>query len=162
MGLIESKVALERFSAACFEADCHRRDDILNLLSDDDVSWSFSSYTDCHTNLEKFVRLLNNLWKQIPPVSKKRIIKTNRRKSAKYATPPKVDNMSDDVPESLMKFITQWKNNIQSFFTEEDALDLNLDHPVAESYRLLLHNWRTAEKGILGVPDSSKSCFTVF
>lgn len=59
--------------------------------------------------------------------------------------------MSDDVPESLMKFIPQWKNNIQSFFTEEDALDLNLDHPVAESYRLLLQlenrgqrdTWRT-------------------
>lgn len=108
-------------------------------------------YTDCHTNIEKFLRLLNNLWKQIPPVSRKRIIKANRRKSAKYATPPKVDNVSDDVPESLMKFIPQWKNNIQSFFTEEDALDLNLDHPVAESYRLLLQlenrgerdTWRT-------------------
>lgn len=108
-------------------------------------------YTHCHTNIEKFLRLLNNLWKQIPPVSKKRIIKTNRCKSAKYATPPKVDNVSDDVPESLMKFIPQWKNNIQSFFTEEDALDLNLDHPVAESYRLLLQlenrgerdTWRT-------------------
>lgn len=38
MGLSESKIVLEKFSAACFEADNHRRRDIRNLLSDDEVS----------------------------------------------------------------------------------------------------------------------------
>lgn len=96
------------------------------------------------------MRLLNNLWKQIPGVSKERIKKTNRRKYAKNATPPKIDDVPDEVPENLMKSIPQWKNNIDSFFTE-DALGLNLDHPIAESYRLLLQledrgerdTWRT-------------------
>lgn len=38
MGLSESKIVLEKFSAACFEADNHRRRDIRDLLSDDEVS----------------------------------------------------------------------------------------------------------------------------
>ena len=38
MGLTEIEVVSERFSAACSEADYHRRDDIHDLLSDDDVS----------------------------------------------------------------------------------------------------------------------------
>ena len=42
MGLSESKIVLERFSAACFEADNHRRCDIRDLLSDEEVSWPFS------------------------------------------------------------------------------------------------------------------------
>ena len=45
-----------------------------------------------------------------------------------------------------MKSIPQWKHNIHSFFTEEDALDLNLDHPIAESYRLLLQLETRGEK----------------
>lgn len=88
------------------------------------------------------MRLLNNLWKQIPSNSKERIKKTNRRKSAKSATPPKID----DVSENLVKSIRQWKNNIHSFFTKEDALDLNLDHPIAESYRLLLQLEKRGER----------------
>lgn len=45
-----------------------------------------------------------------------------------------------------MKSIPQWKNNIHSSFTEEDALDLNLDHPIAESYRLLLQLEKRGER----------------
>ena len=54
--------------------------------------------------------------------------------------PPQID-----VSENLMKSIPQWKHNIHSFFTE-DALDLNLDHPIAESYRLLLQLETRGEK----------------
>lgn len=85
-------------------------------------------------NTFKFLSLLNSLWSRLSPTSRTKIYKSTRAKPRKPAILPKAD-----ASKTLLECLPRWGNNIQTFFTDEETLALDWNHPIAGSYKYLLH-----------------------
>ncbi|KAB8213562.1 hypothetical protein BDV33DRAFT_184538 [Aspergillus novoparasiticus] len=128
MGLAESKAAVTQISTACFEAECQGHVSVIELLSDN-----------------AFLILLNRIWNQIPPTTRKHIQKVNGCKSKRPSKRPSAQ--SKIAPSmTLLESIPHWKNNVQSFFTTDGALQLNLACPITGLYNFLLLLEQRGEK----------------
>ncbi|KAE8421461.1 hypothetical protein BDV36DRAFT_280766 [Aspergillus pseudocaelatus] len=126
MGLTESKIVLGKLYTACLEANSQGHQNIQGLFSDDE-----------------FISLLNGLWKQLPASTKARIRKTDNAISRKSATSSNID-----ISSMLKDCLPRWKDDLNTFFTDEDSLAIDINRPIAGSYNYLLQLEKRAEKDI--------------
>ena len=95
-------------------------------------------------NVREFVIHLNRLWKQIP-TTYKRAIGQSKKKAVRRKS---LARSKVTIPETLNKNLVQWKDNIRSFFTDEQTLNFDLRHPIAESYKLRLQLKQRDERDV--------------
>lgn len=136
MGVSESKVVIETFSAACMEAEKNEKDDIEALLTNKKVC--FTQYPVWqNTNRDKFISSLRNLWARIPVCTRRSIGRPqcDNLPIVSRKRPRKEHNSEITIPETFTKNVHRWKEFPLLFFTEDGStLDLD-DLPLARSYK---------------------------
>ncbi|RAL06538.1 uncharacterized protein BO97DRAFT_30070 [Aspergillus homomorphus CBS 101889] len=114
MGISESRMLSGKLNFACIEAEAQGRGNIIDLLSDDE-----------------FTDILRGLWQNMSPAHRKSIQRhTKLPRKSRSKPQPRNTNV-------LLKYSSEWGDNIRSFLEAGREINIGSSHPVADSYNFL-------------------------